>query len=324
MTGTKSARVVTPFQREIYYVLKPAIPLRVRLALRRWLARRNREKFSDIWPIRPGSEGTLNGWPGWPDSRRFAFILTHDVESQKGVDRVKQLAELETSLGFRSSFNFVPEGDYRVSEELRRWLTDRGFEVGVHDLHHDGKLYRSREGFRRRASRINHYLTEWNAVGFRSGFMHHNLAWLPDLNIAYDASTFDTDPFEPQPEGVDTIFPFWVPALEGRGYAELPYTLVQDLNLFVILKENTSSIWKKKLDWIVSHSGMALMNVHPDYMCFGNTRPGRVEYPVVLYQEFLQWIKDGYAGQYWHVLPKDVAAFCRTAACGQRLSRRLE
>ena len=24
-------------------------------------------------------------------------------------------------------------------------------------------------------------------------------------------STFDTDPFEPQPEGVNTIFPFWVP-----------------------------------------------------------------------------------------------------------------
>ena len=31
------------------------------------------------------------------------------------------------------------------------------------------------------------------------------------LNIAYDASTFDTDPFEPQPDGVNTIFPFWVP-----------------------------------------------------------------------------------------------------------------
>jgi hypothetical protein len=24
-------------------------------------------------------------------------------------------------------------------------------------------------------------------------------------------STFDTDPFEPQPDGMGTIFPFWVP-----------------------------------------------------------------------------------------------------------------
>ena len=112
--------------------------------------------------------------------------------------------------GFRSSFNFIPEGDYRVPAALRAWLTDRGFEVGVHDLHHDGKLYSSRDEFRRKAHRINSYLKEWNAVGFRSGFMLHNLNWIRDLDIQYDASTFDTDPFEPQPDGVDTIFPFWV------------------------------------------------------------------------------------------------------------------
>ena len=94
---------------------------------------------------------------------------------------------------------------------LRDWLTDRGFEVGVHDLHHDGKLYSSRDEFRLRAKRVNFYLKEWKASGFRSGFMLHNLSWLGDLEIQYDASTFDTDPFEPQPDGVNTIFPFWVP-----------------------------------------------------------------------------------------------------------------
>ena len=34
-----------------------------------------------------------------------------------------------------------------------------------------------------------------------------------------------------------TIFPFWVPGPEGAGYVELPYTLVQDLNLFMVLQE---------------------------------------------------------------------------------------
>src|SRR5207248_3990542 len=47
---------------------------------------------------------------------------------------------------------------------------------------------------------------------FRSAFMMRNLDWLQELNIEYDCSTFDTDPFEPQPDGVNTIFPFWVPA----------------------------------------------------------------------------------------------------------------
>ncbi|MBC8126554.1 MAG: glycosyltransferase family 4 protein, partial [Gloeobacteraceae cyanobacterium ES-bin-144] len=169
------------------------------------------------------------------------------------------------------------------------------------------KLYSSREGFRRNASRINHYLKEWNAVGFRSAFMLHNLAWLPDLNVAYEASTFDTDPFEPQPDGVDTIFPFWVHAPDGRGFVELPYTLVQDFNLFVILKEATTAIWEKKTEWIAAHRGMVLLNVHPDYMSFGDGIPKSDEYPAGLYGDFLGWVKKKYEAQYWHALPKDLA-----------------
>ena len=142
--------------------------------------------------------------------------------------------------------------------------------------------------------------------------MLHNLVWLRDLDILYDASTFDTDPFEPQPEGMETIFPFWVPAAaaaaedrrseieDGAPYAqkmddgrskmedgsptdapvqssslvfnlttssrrrpqssnfnlqssprrasaaapaiEAPYTLVQDFNLFIILKATSFDI----------------------------------------------------------------------------------
>lgn len=131
--------------------------------------------------------------------------------------------------------------------ELRNDLENRGFEVGVHGLKHDGKLYTSGKIFKERAHRINHYLKKWNAVGFRSPAMHHNLEWIHDLHIDYDASTFDTDPFEPQNDGVGTIFPFWVEHKTLRkGYVELPYTLPQDSTLFIIMKEKTNNIWKKK------------------------------------------------------------------------------
>ena len=50
--------------------------------------------------------------------------------------------------------------------------------------------------------------------------MLHNFDWLCDLNIHYDASSFDTDPFEPQPDSVNTIFPFWVDRRNGSGYVE--------------------------------------------------------------------------------------------------------
>jgi hypothetical protein len=140
--------------------------------------------------------------------------------------------------------------------------------------------------------------------------MYHNLEWIHDLNIEYDASTFDTDPFEPQPDGMQTIFPFWVQKNEsGKGFVELPYTLPQDFTLFVLLKKRHIDIWKQKLDWIVQQGGMALLLIHPDYMNFGGKKLSDEEYPAVYYEEFLNYIKSNYEGQYWHVLPKDIARF---------------
>ncbi|MDP1989720.1 MAG: hypothetical protein Q8K00_01755, partial [Syntrophales bacterium] len=135
-------------------------------------------------------------WSGWPDGKKFALILTHDVETKEGLNKCNRLVEIEERLGFRSSFNFVP-GDYVVSKAIRQYLTDRGFEVAVHGLHHDGNPFRSESHFKMQAVEINRYLKEWNSVGFRSPSMYHDFKLLHHLNIEYDASTFDTDPFEP-------------------------------------------------------------------------------------------------------------------------------
>jgi predicted glycosyltransferase len=349
----------------LYFRLKPLIPRSIRLGVRRQLALRKLERVRDMWPIMPGSERPPKGWPGWPGGRQFAFVLTHDVEGPRGLDRVKELAELEMELGFRSSFNFVPEGAYIVPASLRTWLTNNGFEVGVHDLKHDGHLFSSQESFQRKAQRINSYLAKWNAVGFRSAYMLRNLEWMRKLDIAYDTSTFDTDPFEPQPDGVNTIFPFWVPRpsevgdqrseIGGRsceprcdhgpltrrsdagsinspheqgrcpsnagthvqdstlteprsGYVELPYTMPQDSTLFVLLRERTNGIWRKKLDWIARHGGMALSDTHPDYLRF-NGGGNLQEFPSTLYRDLLQYVNARYAGQFWHALPRQVAEF---------------
>jgi hypothetical protein len=182
----------------------------------------------------------------------------------------------------------------------------------VHGLKHDGKLFLSREKWPLHAMSINHYLKEWESVGFVSPSMHRNLDWMHEVNIEYDASTFDTDPFEPQPDGVATIFPFLVHGNNGqRGYIELPYTLAQDFTLFIIMKEKNIDIWKKKLDWIVEKGGMALVIAHPDYMNFSKKQCGTEEYPKEFYRELLDYIKTQYAGQYWNPLPKEMARFWR-------------
>ncbi|MBV9572932.1 MAG: glycosyltransferase [Acidobacteriales bacterium] len=212
--------------------------------------------------------------------------------------------------GFRSCFNFVPEGEYRVPDSLRNILDNAGFEVGVHGLEHDGKLYSSKARFSAKATVIRKYLQQWNASGFRSPLMQHKLQWLHALGVEYDASTFDTDPFEPEPDGTGTIFPFWVPGPDGTGYVELPYTLVQDFTLFGVLGERDIDIWKRKLDWVAEQGGMALLNTHPDYMCFQGTR-GRDEYAVDFYEQLLRYVKEKYEGSYWPALPREVAEYYR-------------
>jgi hypothetical protein len=94
-----------------------------------------------------------------------------------------------------------------------------------------------------------------------------------------------------------------------QGYLELPYTLPQDHLLFVILREQSIDTWKKKLDWVAEHGGMALLNTHTDYMSFNGEELENETYPVEYYIEFLEYINGNYKDQYWQVLPKEITHF---------------
>lgn len=237
----------------------------------------------------------------WPHENSFAFVLTHDVETQKGHNFVCELMALEERYGFRSSFNFVPKG-YQVDPELLTEVRERGFEVGVHGLRHDGKLFSSQRTFRQRVQRINRYLAEWDAVGFRSPLTHRNPRWMQELTLEYDLSFFDTDPYEPMPGGTMSIWPFFI----GH-FVELPYTLMQDHTLLQTLGENTPYRWLEKLTFIERYHGMALVNVHPDYV--------RKPRDLAVYESFLQAMKE--RSDYWHALPCDVVRWWRARAAAQ-------
>jgi peptidoglycan/xylan/chitin deacetylase (PgdA/CDA1 family) len=284
---------------------------RIQIFLRRFIAERKIKTVEHIWPIDKRACKKPDNWPGWPDGKKFAFVLTHDVERQSGVEKCLQLMEIDKKHGFRSSFNFVPH-DYTVPRELRKKLTDEGFEVGVHGLKHSGNMFSDRALFERQSAQINKILSEWGSTGFRAPSMYHNLEWIHDLDIEYDLSTFDTDPFEPQPDGVGTIFPFSMNGKPSRpGYIEIPYTLAQDFLLFIILRQKNIDVWKRKVDWIAEKGGMVNLIVHPDYINFGRTKLSIEEYPFEYFEELLNYVKYKYERQYWHALPKDVAKYCR-------------
>lgn len=295
-----SARMSRAFR--LYYRLRPLIPLAIRQRLQR--NRNRRIDVADQWyfPTRYfsmveasfGSESFDLLHP-WPAPHQFCFALTHDVETSDGMRGVAALAEIEEELGFRSSWNLVPY-KYPIDHGLVRDLQERGFEIGVHGYNHDGKLFWSESIFRRRVVAINRALQDLNAVGFRAPMVHRNLDWLQSLNIEYDASCFDVDPFQAMPGGIGSIWP----AIVGK-FVELPYTLPQDHTLFVTLGEQTTSIWQEKLAYIKRRSGMALMLTHPDYLDSPKLRS--------LYGDFLKQVRD--EGMYWHALPREVARWWR-------------
>ncbi len=309
--GTRASKVgkSSSLPTYLYYAAKPFMSRRVQIALRRTVIGFKGYKFRDLWPIYPHSRTVQGAGPVWPDGKRFALVLTHDVDTKRGEGRCLELVNLEKSLGFKSAFYFVPVISGKA-EALFAGIRRNGHEIGVHGLFHDEKLFRSKAIFQRRAALINRFLAKWNASGFRSPCMYHNLSWLHSLDILYDASTFDFDPFEPQPEGAGTIFPFSVTdKTSGKSYVELPYTLPQDHTLFILMKQRDIGLWLKKLDWIAERGGMALVITHPDYMNFGGRRLAVDEYRADLYADFLRHVEHKYRGRYWHALPSEVAIY---------------
>lgn len=292
----------------LYYLLKPILPRRFTQLLRQLHSRARKDTFPLGWPIEDRyvrfqweimrqlldltGANTLNFIHFWPDRRRFALVLTHDIETAAGQSFVREIVALEEHYGFRSSFNFVPER-YPLDEDLMLELRERGFEVGVHGLKHDGKLFNSQQEFIRHATHINRYLKSFGAVGFRSPLMHRHPEWMQILEIEYDLSFFDTDPFEPIPGGTMSIWPFMI----GH-FVELPYTLVQDYTLTAVLGERTARLWLQKLEHIAQYYGMALLNTHPDYLKDAAVRS--------VYVEFLDAVSK--RADYWHALPNEVAS----------------
>lgn len=302
------------YAKRLYYQVKPLLPRQLGILLRHRYRRQQEMAFPLGWPIEDRyvrfqfdcvakvlcNRGLDYGVHVnfWPDGHRFALVLTHDVENAQGAAFVPAVADLEERLGFRSSFNFVPER-YPVDQALLSALRQRGFEIGVHGLKHDGRLFSSRHVFTRRAAKINEYLRAWTAVGFRAPYTHRNPEWMQALAIEYDLSFFDTDPYEPMPGGTMSIWPFLL-----GSFVELPYTLVQDHTLMVILGARTPRTWLDKVDFIKRWRGMALVNVHPDYL--------REPEHLAIYEAFLRAMTE--KDSYWHALPRDVAHWWRQRA----------
>lgn len=263
--------------REAYYMVRPLLPV----ALRKHFQRAHLNNWQSLlfprWPVDTTVDILLEKlltllmktakietvpfiW-FWPDGATGAAIVTHDVETEKGITLSKSVMDADESYGIPSSFQIVPERRYNVPQQYLKNLRGRGFEINVHDLNHDGRLFTNWAKFKQRVVEINRHGREFEALGFRSAVLYRKQEWYELLEFEYDMSVPNVAHLDPQRGGCCTVMPYFV-----GNILELPVTMTQDYSLFHILNDFSLSLWKQQIDLILHKHGLISVIVHPDYL----------------------------------------------------------
>ncbi|MGH9405270.1 MAG: hypothetical protein ACRD3D_05450 [Terriglobia bacterium] len=301
-----------------YYFIRPALGVPVRKQLQKLFLRGWEKRPFPRWPVDTTVEQLFERLMGlamksqnteaipfiwfWPGGAPSCVMMTHDVETRAGAGFCAKLMDLDDAFEIRASFQIVPEERYPVSREFLAGIRQRGFEVNVQDLNHDGHLFRNQETFLARVQAINRCAAAYGARGFRSAAMYRNPAWYDAFEISYDLSIPNVAHLEPQRGGCCTVFPYFIGKI-----LELPLTTAQDYSLFHILNDYSIELWKRQIDLIRQRHGLISFIVHPDYVI---AERARKTYRAIL-EHLTQLRADGEA---WFALPGDVDTWWRQRA----------
>jgi hypothetical protein len=263
--------------RQIYYALRPALPVSVRRHLQRaWLKGWDQRPFPR-WPVdrtvdhmferlmrltlQASSQDRIPFIWFWPEAKSSCAIMTHDVETAVGLEFTGELMNMNDSFGIKSSFQIIPDARYAASQDVLSTIQQRGFEVNVHDLKHDGHLFDDHERFRESASKINEFAARFGSKGFRAGVLYRNQEWFDAFRFSYDMSVPNVGHLDPQPGGCCTVMPYFIGDI-----LELPVTTTQDYSLFNVLGTYSQDLWREQIGHIMQQHGLISFIVHPDYL----------------------------------------------------------
>lgn len=263
--------------RDTYYFFRPALPLGIRRHLHKWYLSDWQQLRFPRWPVDTTVDTLMREllrlsliskaikevsfiW-FWPDGASACAIMTHDVETSRGVRLSSSMMDMDQSFDIPASFQLVPEKRYAVKQHFLDRIRSRGFEVNVQDLNHDGRLFHDKEEFRTRITKINEYRKLFDARGFRSAVLYRNQEWYNLLEFEYDMSVPNVAHLDPQRGGCCTVMPYFI----GK-VVELPVTTTQDYSLFQILQDYSLELWRKQVSLILEKNGLIHFIVHPDYI----------------------------------------------------------
>jgi len=199
----------------------------------------------------------------WPDGKKFAFCVSHDLESGHSLKDLRRLVDTDKSFGFKGCWNIVAtlmESRGECAENLK----SAGYEIGCHGYNHDNKFaFLPEEKMRARLEKCASYIDRYQIKGFRSPSLLRSPGLMRQLAdyFEYDSSYPDTDIFSETGErnGCCEIRPFFI-----NGMIELPITMPMDSSMLFAGydHEEMLQIWLRKLGWLKERQGMALINVH--------------------------------------------------------------
>ena len=263
--------------RKMYYALRPIFPVSVRRHMQRtWLKGWEKNSFPR-WPVdrtvdqmferlmilalRASPQAKIPFIWFWPAAKSSCAIMTHDVETETGLQFTRELMDINDQFGIKSSFQIIPDARYEAGEDDLSAIRQQGFEVNVHDLKHDGHLFDDHEKFKESAVKINEFARRFGSKGFRSGVLYRNQGWYDAFQFSYDMSVPNVGHLDPQPGGCCTVMPYFI-----GNILELPVTTTQDYSLFHVLGTYSQDLWREQIGLIMQQHGLISFIVHPDYL----------------------------------------------------------
>jgi hypothetical protein len=298
------------------------VPGAARLAIFRWLVKRGRAPAAPIpfpeWPMDASVE-TLRfmfqqaccvaGWSGagappWPDGRRCALVVSHDVDTAAGLRLAGEVAGFEAGLGVRSCWFVV--GDLLGRDPaLLEALRGQGHEIGLHGDRHDNTIaYQSPERIRSRLAGALARARRYEVRGFRSPSLLETPTLRDALGerFAYASQVPDSevDSLLGPRRGCASLFPF-----VKRGLLEIPITLPMEDKLIMagMSEAGILELWRRKAARIQQVGGLIQLAIHNEPHLLRRCRGA--------YQELLRELSAD--ASIWRATPGELAAWWRAS-----------
>jgi peptidoglycan/xylan/chitin deacetylase (PgdA/CDA1 family) len=205
------------------------------------------------------------------NGKRYACMVTHDIDTRKGLERAKHLKKMEDKYDVPSAW-YIPSKHYKLDPETVKELANHG-EIGAHDTKHNGKLANVPEAKLvkrlREAKQTLENIIKCSVEGFRAPLLQHNvkiIQALRDAGYAYDTSIPTWEPKHPNTmnsHGIGTTYPMTL-----KRIVEIPITLPQDYQLLHVLDLSPKELareWINLISTIKEISSLCTILVHPDY-----------------------------------------------------------